>query len=239
MINKLFFLAALLAPGLALGANLGANLSVQVVPAGGTSLQPPTVGPIPNGYNLDPAFSDEFNGQSIDLTKWYVGCCGVVSNDPCVIENAPGAAYESGGVLHQVVSINTGPTPPGCSGTSYLYPGTLATINTHKLPQNYFQEIRWKRPVPAVQLDPGFFTFGTSPGVSPADIAEVDDYEFGSINWFWNDPTYTTTYDSKINVCPGAWNGTVDGNFHVLSRTEETLALPTSGHLVSDAGRSA
>jgi hypothetical protein len=75
MIKTLLFLAALLlAPGLALGADPAANLSVQVVPpsSGGGQCPGGDSGFVPAGYKCVLGSTDEFNGSSVDTSKWDI-----------------------------------------------------------------------------------------------------------------------------------------------------------------------
>jgi len=71
MIKKLLLVAVLLVPGLAYANNPSANLSVQIVPANsGGGLPGSILPPCPGGCTWTLAFDDEFNGASLDMTKW-------------------------------------------------------------------------------------------------------------------------------------------------------------------------
>ena len=103
MIKKLFFIAALLVPGLAYGGP-SANLAVQIVPAGVTgSILPP----LPAGKTQWVYVTgDEFNGSSIDLSFW---------------DGTPANGYPNDGYICQELSKGT-----EGSGVLTMIPGTTS-----------------------------------------------------------------------------------------------------------------
>jgi len=112
MIKKLFLMAALPAPSLAYAGNPNANLSTQVVPAeSGSGVLPGSIlPPCPGGCTWTLAFDDEFNGSSLDTTKWHGAYgdgnveygFGAPTLADCFGQNrmpSPGAVSVSGGAL--------------------------------------------------------------------------------------------------------------------------------------------
>lgn len=232
MIKKLFFLAVLMAPTLALGADPSTNLSVQVVPGGGggncTNLNPPTLGPIRSGYNCDASLSDEFNGTSLDTTKWSLVLPGQFNNYVCYTYTTNNN-FISGGSFHMLVSAGGSP-PAGCSFTPVINGLALELQGSNNLllPQNYFVEARIKMPCsaystcsPSTGLDPGWYTLGTCPGCSSHtnNIAEVDDVEVGNSGAMicWN-ANYASTCAGRSG-CATTPASAFDGNFHVWGRS--------------------
>jgi len=201
MIKKVFCLATILAPGLALAADPSANFSVQVVPAGSSSN-------VPAGYNLDPALSDEFNGTSLDTTKFKTTTLGAHSTDSCMIYDNSNV-YESGGYLHIKTSYD---------GTHFHQGPQIIHVAT--LPDNYYTEIRLN-PATGGGLNVGVYSFGYSSayGSYSQTVAEVDDIEYGSTNWyFWGLPQWSViNWNTGLASTPGGYNG----NWHTVGRLRQ------------------
>jgi hypothetical protein len=141
--------------------------------------------------------SDEFNGTSIDATKWNFRADGHVPN--CATWSNP---TESGGYAH----LTTTPSVP-----SY----DLEEIAP--MPANYYREIRFK---PLSGLDNALWSSGIV--TANGDHAEIDEAEYALINWFlWSSSWQLIS--SGTNLASGT-NGNLsnpygnfyDGNFHTF-----------------------
>ena len=146
MIKKLFFIVALLMPGLAYGGP-SANLSVQIVPAG--SVTGSILPPLPAGKTQwDYKGGDEFNGSSVDQTFWsYTHADGFANNGYICQINAN--ATEGNGVLtllganpsHCIIQpwTATGPVCGGpCAGVE-LVAGTNPATGTCCYGPGYYE----------------------------------------------------------------------------------------------------
>jgi hypothetical protein len=119
IIKTLFFIGALLLPpSFAFGAAPSASLSIQVVPSrsGGCGV---TDSPyVPAGYTCDPSLSDEFNGSSLDTSKWSVSSQGGPSGNLDAANVTVG-----GGSLRLALTANGSSYNFGGIGSKFSIPG--------------------------------------------------------------------------------------------------------------------
>jgi beta-glucanase (GH16 family) len=115
MRNELFFVAALLVPGLAYGGNPSANLSIQIVPAGQNN------GSILPSGNWNLVFDDEFNGTSIDTAKWNVDADYKVDSGQYCDKNSTQLTVSGGFANFQAFNVSGTPCPAGTTGGANLW----------------------------------------------------------------------------------------------------------------------
>ncbi len=123
MIRTLLFLAALLlAPGIALAADPTANLSVQVVPpsSGGGQCPGGDSGFVPAGYKCVLGSTDEFNGSSVDTSKWLVSGTSGTGGPPGSGPGPGSGVYmnPANGYLVEAVQSCCGGLPNGFNGST-------------------------------------------------------------------------------------------------------------------------
>lgn len=125
MLKALMLIALLLNAACTLGHIGNANPSVTVTPSGSPSNSAPF------GLTLDPNLSDEFNGTSLDTTKWRASGAGGCTN--CV--NDGSLVTVSGGQAH----ISETPSSSNGDGLNHVS-GVLSIPNTGMPPEpSYFE----------------------------------------------------------------------------------------------------
>jgi hypothetical protein len=145
MIKKLFFMAALLAPGLACDANPSADLSVQIVPAG----SPPGV-PAPAlaaGFTTQ-ALNADFTSAAYSNTATYIDNCGATAAKQWYLVSF--SAQPSGIPCSETVITTDGGmnalliTTPGNQSQEFQYPGYFLKSDGLGFPNEAYIEINFR-----------------------------------------------------------------------------------------------
>jgi hypothetical protein len=199
-----------------------ANLTVTVASAVSGGGLPPA------GYNLDPAFSDDFNGASLDTTKWSLSGGGLHNPTSGCGYALDGPVYVSGGYLHfgwsYDQSSNTFHAPLELDGPVAV--GTANNPPTVGYPPNYYWEMSWKWPNNG-SLDNATWSFayaGLSGFGYPDVFTEVDSLEYGGVGWFlWGGypPFPSAPYHISNGSVGSGWNPNSPGQgngFHTIGR---------------------
>jgi hypothetical protein len=167
--------------------------------APGTSLKPDGV---PGNWAM--AFDDEFNGTSVNTSKWAIGDGGTVND----VTTSPSNVSESGGDLNlQLSNSSTGAVV--CSGGTNT-PCGGSTPDGYALPVGGFAEARIWFPGSGSSIDnwPAWWVSGANwPAAGEADIAEgLGDLtvNYHSPSGAHNDGAVTGTWSSGWHVY-GIW----------------------------------
>ena len=180
-------------------------------------------------------FDDEFNGTSLDTTKWQpmlTATSGFVAGPDCYVDN-PQTISESGGYLNlSVVRV----PQFACAGSydSSYEAGTVTTRGLFSQTYGAF-EVNAKLPqsdVPGLQetfwLYPDNLTYGAWPASGEIDFAEFysiyENYDVPYVhyNYTGSDPN-STTYSCEIDP--------TQFNTYELDWTPTTLTMLYNGHV--------
>ena len=150
------------------------------------------------GWTLNPAMSDEFEGGTLDLTKWISGplVCSV-EQTPCVPASSvagPWPGRQPGLVLPENVAVGKGPSGTGNlqiaikeDPTNPAFTPALAAqgYNTwttglvHTLARGCYGYYECKAKIAAVNADCAFWFQQEDPTVYPGVETEIDIFELG------------------------------------------------------------
>jgi len=209
MLKTLLIIALLLSAEDAFGQSASGNLSVTVTPSGsptGSGACPGgNSGFVPAGYTCNTTLTDEFNGSSLDTSKWTVGWQG--SCDPnCVFP--PTNPVVSGGNL-QLTSITNSAansTQPGGVYSKSTFPPAPSYWEVRvAIPPDVSYQADWMMDlvgVPHIEIDMQETQFNNQ-------CANLHDWTAG----YTGDLTSSGQPSISGNGCHGNSNWT-DGNFH-------------------------
>ena len=156
---------------------------------------------IPSGWNCDPALSDEFQGTTVNTSKWQFGTGGAHSTASCNDYVAPTQNNDEIQTMSYNSSTNTFNVAEDFE--AIVWP-----------PSNYYREVETTPAAASAGLDPATWTFGLN---SDGTHAEIDEWEYGQINFYLWDPNWNLLWSvTNVADATGGKGNFFDGNPHIL-----------------------
>jgi hypothetical protein len=228
MLKTLLLIALLLNAADALGQSASGNLSVTVTPPGSGACPGGVSGFVPSGYSCNTAMTDEFNGSSLDTSKWrnglsggQAGGAGVNGYHFCSSANVVG-----GGNLQIRAFVSA---PDSCTG---------GVVSANLIPPApVYVEWRAKMGGTAAGIDWPIWMLGDCVAGNFAEIDIVDN-ETGNNNtnlgqFLWNSCSYSQLNNSHTNHVSSFDTGAAFHVYGLWKAGDGTLKEYVDGTLVN------